>query len=170
MSSKTTSRICTQGLRAARSTSSRAKIHYSIRTSNHRTNAFSSSRFLSAQISDIPISQLGGVGVQKRAFASKSTADEIIEEITELYGTARDEFEIATEESEKHSVYAADDRAAAREELAKLLKRYNEVVGRDGQEGCAGKEVAEEVKRRIGGRLRELERAVEVLNEKDFRD
>lgn len=30
--------------------------------------------------------------------------------------------------------------------------------------------MAEEVKRRIGGRIRELERAVEVLNEKDFED
>lgn len=73
--------------------------------------------------------------MQKRICASKTAADEVIEEITALYGTARDEFEIATEESEKHSVYAADDRAAAREELANLLKRYNEVVGIDGGEG-----------------------------------
>src|SRR5262245_16675773 len=38
--------------------------------------------------------------------------EEAIEEIQELYGTARDEFEIAAEETEKNTTYAADDRAA----------------------------------------------------------
>ncbi|KAJ4286436.1 hypothetical protein N0V90_013136 [Kalmusia sp. IMI 367209] len=45
-----------------------------------------------------------------------ATIDAVIEEIQDLYGTARDEFEIAAEETEKNTTYAADDRAAARED------------------------------------------------------
>jgi hypothetical protein len=82
-----------------------------------------------------------------------------MEEITDLYGTARDEFEIAAEETLKKTVYAADDRAAAREELEKLKEAYRVVV--DGED----KGVAEEVKRRVGGRVRELEKAVEAMEE-----
>lgn len=81
-----------------------------------------------------------------------------MEEITELYGTARDEFEIAAEETEKNTTYAADDRAAAREELDRLLKYYRGVL-----EGDPG--VAEEVKRRVGQRVRELEQAVLGMEE-----
>ena len=89
-----------------------------------------------------------------RNFATKSTADELIEDIQEQYATARDEFEIATEESEKKTVYAADDRAAARQELDKLKEMF--------QEALAGSE-GEEVQRRIGQRIRELDNAVEGL-------
>ncbi|KAF2794779.1 hypothetical protein K505DRAFT_416914 [Melanomma pulvis-pyrius CBS 109.77] len=85
--------------------------------------------------------------------------EEVIEEIQELYGTARDEFEIATEETEKNSTYAEDDRAAAREELDRLLEYYNGVLG------GGDRAVAEEVKRRVGGRIRELEQAVLALEE-----
>ncbi|PSN69908.1 hypothetical protein BS50DRAFT_571238 [Corynespora cassiicola Philippines] len=84
---------------------------------------------------------------------------EAIETIQELYGTARDEFEIATEETEKNTTYAADDRAAAREELDRLLEYYNGVL-----EG-GDRAVAEEVKRRVGQRIRELEQAVLALEE-----
>ncbi|KAJ9644028.1 hypothetical protein H2199_003896 [Coniosporium tulheliwenetii] len=70
------------------------------------------------------------------------------------YATARDEFEIAAEETEKQTVYAEDDRAAAREELEKLKAVYQEAItGPD-------KALAEEVERRAGGRIRELENAV----------
>lgn len=86
--------------------------------------------------------------------------DEAIEEIQELYGTARDEFEIAAEETEKNTTYAPDDRAAAREELDKLLEFYNGVI--EGEDQA----VAEEVKRRVGGRIRELEQAVLALEER----
>ncbi|KAK4938601.1 hypothetical protein LTR66_003921 [Elasticomyces elasticus] len=94
-----------------------------------------------------------------RHASSKSIADEKIEEITELYATARDEFEIAAEETEKMSVYAQSDRDAAREELTKLQEAYKAVVeGPDGN-------VAEEVKRRVGQRIRELENAVQAMEE-----
>lgn len=94
-----------------------------------------------------------------RWLSSKTLADEKIEEITELYATARDEFEIAAEETEKVSVYAQDDRDAAREELTKVQEAYREVV-----EG-SDREIAEEVKRRIGQRIRELENAVLAMEE-----
>ncbi|CAO2657116.1 Nn.00g032420.m01.CDS01 [Neocucurbitaria sp. VM-36] len=113
----------------------------------------------------------------KRSFATPSTAsspsasalpphlqaqvDAAIEEITDLYGTAKDEFEIASEETEKNSTYAEDDRAAAREELDRLLEYYRGVTAGSGGE----KGVAEEVKRRVGGRIRELENAVKALEE-----
>ena len=89
-----------------------------------------------------------------RNFATKSTADELIENIQDQYATARDEFEIATEETEKKSVYAADDRAAAREELDKLKEMFEEALA--GSEG-------EEVQRRVGQRIRELDNAVAGL-------
>jgi tRNA C32,U32 (ribose-2'-O)-methylase TrmJ len=82
----------------------------------------------------------------------------VIEEIGELYGTAKDEFEIASEESEKNSTYAPDDRAAAREELDRLINYYNGVL--EGE-----KVVAEEVKRRVGQRIRELVAGVEAMEE-----
>jgi len=66
---------------------------------------------------------------------------------------------MAIEETEKNTTYAADDRAAAREELDKLLEFYNGVI-----EG-ADRAVAEEVKRRVGGRIRELEQAVLRMEE-----
>ncbi|KAF1343619.1 hypothetical protein BDV97DRAFT_403366 [Delphinella strobiligena] len=88
-----------------------------------------------------------------------SLADEKIEEITELFATAKDEFEIAAEETQNNTVYAEDDRAAAREELTKLQEAYAAVLeGRD-------RDVAEEVKRRIGHRIRELENAVVAMEE-----
>lgn len=92
--------------------------------------------------------------VSPRKFSTKSTADELIEEIQDQYATARDEFEIASEETEKKSVYAADDRAAAREELDKLKEMFEKAVA--GSEG-------EEVQRRVGQRIRELDNAVEGL-------
>lgn len=82
-----------------------------------------------------------------------------MEEIQDLYATARDEFEIAAEETEKQTVYAADDRAAAREELAKLLEAYKRVV--EGPDAGVG----EEVRRRVGQRIRELENAVTAMEE-----
>ena len=63
------------------------------------------------------------------------------------------------EETEKVSVYAEDDRKAAREELEKLQAAFKAVV-----EG-PDREVGEEVKRRVGQRLRELENAVQNMEE-----
>lgn len=89
----------------------------------------------------------------------KHTADEVIEEITELYATAQDEFEIAMEETQKSSVYAQGDREAAREELTKVQEAFKAVVfGPDRQ-------VADEVRRRIGQRIRELEQGVSAMEE-----
>lgn len=112
-----------------------------------------------------------------RWMSSKSIADEKVEEITELYATARDEvtttsipitttpgtnnpqFEIAAEETEKQTVYAEEDRNAAREELTRLQEAYAECL--DGPD----KDVAEEVKKRVGHRIRELENAVTAMEE-----
>lgn len=88
-----------------------------------------------------------------------SAADERIEEITELFATAQDEFEIAMEETEKQTVYAQDDRDAARQELEKVLEAYKAAV--EGED----RELAEEVKRRIGHRVRELEMGVKRMEE-----
>ncbi|KAF2260433.1 hypothetical protein CC78DRAFT_620263 [Lojkania enalia] len=85
--------------------------------------------------------------------------EEVIEQIQDLYGTARDEFEMASEETEKNTTYAEGDRAAAREELSRLLEYYNGVL-----EG-ADRAVSEEVKRRVGQRIRELEQAVIAMED-----
>ncbi|KAI5206436.1 hypothetical protein E4T39_02468 [Aureobasidium subglaciale] len=94
-----------------------------------------------------------------RWLSTKSAADEAIEEIIELYATARDEFEIAMEETEKQTVYAEADRLAAREELTKVQEAYKSIVE------SADTEMAEEVKRRIGQRIRELENGVKNMED-----
>ncbi|KZF24193.1 hypothetical protein L228DRAFT_245092 [Xylona heveae TC161] len=100
-----------------------------------------------------------------RQFAdNKGAADEAMEEIQELYFTAKDEFDIAVEETEKKTVYAADDRAAAREELTKLLETYNRILE------TSDPEVSAEVKRRAGQRIRELENGVEVMEQSAMED
>ena len=63
------------------------------------------------------------------------------------------------EETEKVSVYAEEDRKAAREELNKVQEAYKNVV-----EG-SDQQLAEEVKRRIGQRIRELEQGVVAMEE-----
>jgi hypothetical protein len=98
---------------------------------------------------------------QIRTFSAKSTADSILEEIQEQYATARDEFEIATEETEKKSVYAEGDRAAAREELDALKKIF--------EKACEGPD-GNEVKSRVGQRIRELDNAVVALEESALED
>lgn len=96
-----------------------------------------------------------------RHYSVKTTADSAIEDIQEQYATARDEFEIASEETEKKSVYAAGDRAAAREELEKLKAMYEEALsGGDGVE----------IKNRVGQRIRELDNAVLAMEKSAIED
>lgn len=80
------------------------------------------------------------------------------------YATARDEFEIAAEETEKKSIYAADDRATAQEELQKLKAAF------DNATKSSAPEVAAEIKERVGQRIRELENAVKAMEEMAMED
>ncbi|KAF2279366.1 uncharacterized protein EI97DRAFT_173820 [Westerdykella ornata] len=80
---------------------------------------------------------------------SQETTDRInaiIETITDLYGTARDEFEMAAEETEKNTTYAAEDRRAAREAVDELIKYYEQC--------CGGTLVGGGAIRSEGGRVR----------------
>ncbi|MCJ1376377.1 hypothetical protein MMC20_007619 [Loxospora ochrophaea] len=99
---------------------------------------------------------------QHRHYAAKSTVDEKIEELQELYATAKDEFEIASEETDKKTVYAADDRAAAQEELAKLKEVYEKAIGEE--------DGGEEIVRRVGQRVRELDAAVKAMEDRAMED
>lgn len=63
------------------------------------------------------------------------------------------------EETEKQTVYAEADRLAAREELTKVQEAYQSIVE------SADTELAEEVKRRIGQRIRELENGVKNMED-----
>ncbi|APA12904.1 predicted protein [Sclerotinia sclerotiorum 1980 UF-70] len=98
---------------------------------------------------------------ERRRYATATPADAIIEDLTEQYSVARDEFEIASEETSKNSVYAADDRAAAAEELQKLKEMYGTAI--------AG-EYGEEIQRRVGQRVRELEQGVLAMEERARED
>ena len=80
----------------------------------------------------------------------------MLELIGDRYATAKDEFEIASEETEKKTVYAADDRVAAHEELAKFKAAFEEAIKDEG---------GAEVQNRIGQRVRELENAVKAMDE-----
>ncbi|GLI73394.1 hypothetical protein PoHVEF18_001611 [Penicillium ochrochloron] len=122
------------------------------------------------------------------------TADLLIEEIQDLYEIAKDEFEIATDSTDGATIYAASDRESARDALNQLCAVYHlytarpgedvdsgvRVVGNEGENGSGedpvvetnfnpedvGKEVRDEVRRRVGQRIRELRNAVEVLEER----
>ena len=82
-----------------------------------------------------------------------------MDSLQEMYATAKDEFEIAAEETEKKTVYAADDRAAARDALHALKDAYHKAVRE------ASSDVAGQVTGRVGQRIRELENAVTAMEE-----
>lgn len=87
-----------------------------------------------------------------------------MDQLTDLYSTAKDEFEIAAEETEKKTVYAADDREAAREALGVLKEAYERAVKE------SGPEVAREVQGRTGPRIKELENALVAVEEMAMED
>jgi hypothetical protein len=120
-------------------------VSFLITSSNPKTKLSAHSK--PTNLSTLPLT----LASSSRLYSSKSAADEIIEQIQDQYFTARDEFEIATEETEKKTTYAEGDRAAAREELDKLKAMFEEAI--NGENG-------EEVKNRIGQRIRELDNAV----------
>lgn len=80
------------------------------------------------------------------------------------YATAKDEFEIAAEETEKKSIYAADDRAACADALATLKDALHQAVRE------SSPEVAKEITGRVGQRVRELENAVAAMEERAMHD
>jgi hypothetical protein len=124
----------------------------------------------------------------------KAEADLLIEELQELYEIAKDEFEIATESTDTGTIYAASDRESARDALNQLSAVYHLYTARPGEvenekdngSGAgAGEEdgdgaiietnynpaevprgVKDEVRRRVGQRIRELKNAVELLEER----
>lgn len=83
-----------------------------------------------------------------------------MENINDLYATARDEFEIAAEETEGNTVYAADDREAARKALEDLKEAFEKASKE------SDPEVAKEVQSRVGPRIRELENAVNAMEQR----
>ncbi|EHY51927.1 hypothetical protein ABEF92_005990 [Exophiala dermatitidis] len=96
--------------------------------------------------------------------AQSPTADALMEHLTELYSTAKDEFEIAAEETEKKTVYAADDREAAQEALKALKDAFEKAVKE------SNPEVGKEIQSRVGQRIRELENAVKAMEEMAMED
>lgn len=97
---------------------------------------------------------------QQQSPQNTPAGDTAVEEITELYATAYDEFEIATESTDANATYAEEDRNAAREELDRVLEAYKKI----GEGGDVT--LAEEVRRRVGQRVRELEQGVKAMEER----
>lgn len=87
-----------------------------------------------------------------------------MDNLTDLYSTAKDEFEIAAEETEKKTVYAADDREAAKQALNTLREAYERAIKE------SDPDVAKEVQSRTGPRIRELENAVTAMEEMAMED
>lgn len=79
--------------------------------------------------------------------------------LQELYATAKDEFEMAAEETEKKTVYASKDREAAKEALRRLKDTYEHSLK------LSSPSVAEEIRARVGQRIRELNNAHTALEE-----
>lgn len=87
-----------------------------------------------------------------------------MEDLNELYATAKDEFEIAAEETEKKTVYAEDDREAAQDALKMLQEGFQKAIKE------SSPDVAKEVQSRVGPRIRELENAVKAMEEMALED
>lgn len=128
--------------------------------------------------------------------SSTPTADNLIEEIQDLYEIATDEFEIATDSTDGSTIYAASDRESARDALNQLVTVYELYTGskvasthadsetqprsQEGGDGngeagvietnfdpsVVGEDVKGEVRKRVGQRIRELKNAVEILEER----
>lgn len=116
-------------------------------------------------------------------------ADLLVEELQDLYEIATDEFEIATDSTDSATIYAASDRESARDALNQFIAVYHLYSGKPGEQmegvGLGGSttegspivetnynpkgvsdEVRDEVRRRVGQRVRELRSAVVVLEER----
>jgi hypothetical protein len=129
----------------------------------------------------------------RRFSTGKSQADLLVEELQELYETAKDEFEIATDSTASSTIYAASDRESARDALNQLLAVYSlyttdiaataeshapqqmqqgngdesgQLVNTNFDPSDIPARVRDEVRRRVGHRVRELSNAVEVLEER----
>ena len=66
---------------------------------------------------------------------------------------------MAVDETSKNTIYAAEDRMAARAEFQSLKTMYETAL----TEG--GGDVAKEISMRVGGRIRELEAGIKRLEE-----
>ena len=87
-----------------------------------------------------------------------------MENLTDLYSTAKDEFEIAAEETEKKSTYGAEDREAAHEAFKVLKDAFAKA------RSASDEAVVKEVERRVGPRIRELESALKNMDELAMED
>jgi hypothetical protein len=72
------------------------------------------------------------------------------------------QLQIAAEETEDNTIYAADDRAAAQAEFDQLKEAYENAI----QGPQLSQSAKEEIRRRAGQRIRELESALRALEEK----
>lgn len=131
----------------------------------------------------------------RKGSTGKAEADLLVEELQELYEVAKDEFEIATESTDSSTIYAASDRESARDALNQLSTVYGLYTARPGEvenetdgssSGVDSAEsaivetqynpaevpqgVKDEVRRRVGHRIRELKNAVEALEERAMED
>lgn len=132
----------------------------------------------------------------RKGSTSKAEADLLVEELQELYEVAKDEFEIATESTDSSTIYAASDRESARDALNQLSTVYALYTARPGEvenetDGSSSEVeesvdsaiietqynpaevpqgVKDEVRRRVGHRIRELKNAVEALEERAMED
>ncbi|GIK02779.1 hypothetical protein Aspvir_006840 [Aspergillus viridinutans] len=131
----------------------------------------------------------------RRFSTGRSQADLLVEELQDLYETAKDEFEIATDSTASSTIYAASDRESARDALNQLLAVYSlyttdiattaeshapqqmqqgdgnadergQVVNTNFDPSDIPARVRDEVRRRVGQRVRELSNAVDVLEER----
>ncbi|KAJ5186294.1 hypothetical protein N7449_011058 [Penicillium cf. viridicatum] len=132
----------------------------------------------------------------RKGSTGKADADLLVEELQELYEVAKDEFEIATESTDSSTIYAASDRESARDALNQLSTVYGLYTARPGEvenetDGSSSEVeesaesaivetqynpaevpqgVKDEVRRRVGHRIRELKNAVEALEERAMED
>ncbi|KOS42967.1 hypothetical protein ACN38_g6129 [Penicillium nordicum] len=132
----------------------------------------------------------------RKGSTGKAEADLLVEELQELYEVAKDEFEIATESTDSATIYAASDRESTRDALNQLSTVYGLYTARPGEvenekDGSSSEVdesgesaivetqynpaevpqgVKDEVRRRVGHRIRELKNAVEALEERAMED
>ncbi|KAF9583874.1 hypothetical protein BGW38_008258 [Lunasporangiospora selenospora] len=100
------------------------------------------------------------VAPSRVAFADASVIEKGVQDVTDLFMTARDELEYA--EEARGTVYYNDDKEAAKQAVLDCLNRYDDLLG------DLTDEQKLDVQRKIGLKIMELKSQLDALNAEEL--
>lgn len=94
-----------------------------------------------------------------------SEAELLYDDIEEQYATAQDEYEIALEETQNGTIYAEDDRKAAKEQIERVLKQY--IAAMKGGNSEAADKLSKGLHEKIRQLVEDMEKLESMANAHD---